>query len=291
MNWDDLRYVLAVVREGSMSGAARALSVNHATVIRRVRGLERGLGASLFDRDGHHYVISPAGEVVLEAAERMEAQAATAERLIAGQSTALSGTVRITAPEPMGTEFLLPAVREFNGDYPDIVVDISLSRRAYDLGRREADLAIRVTTEPPLDVVGFRITPLYWGIYGPAGCGLLAADVEKVIVEPGASAGVPDWVLQFLPQARVSLMVDAVELEVAAIKAGYGVARLATQIGDADPALERLADMLPQYLADIWLLTHVDVRSNARIRVFRDFLIDYFEHNHALYQPRNLGAR
>ena len=271
-----------------MSGAARALAVNHATVIRRVRGLERQLGVSLFDRDGHNYVISPAGQVALDAAERMEAQAAAAERLIAGQSTALSGTVRITAPEPIGTDFLLPAVREFNQNYPDIVVDISLSGRAYDLGRREADLALRVTTEPPLDVVGFRVTPLYWGIYGPAGCDWQAADVESVIIDPTVNAGVPDWVLQFLPQARVSLMADAVDLEIAAIKAGYGVARLAIQIGDADPALERLADVAPQYVADLWLLTHVDVRSNARIRVCRDFMIDYFERNQALHHPRNL---
>ena len=74
MNWDDLRFLLAVARSGSMSGAARALKVNHATVIRRVRSLEEQLGTSLFDRVGHTYVITPAGQVAFDAAEQMEEQ-------------------------------------------------------------------------------------------------------------------------------------------------------------------------------------------------------------------------
>ena len=112
LNWDDLRFLLAVARSGSMSGAARELDVNHATVIRRIRSLEEQLGTTLFERHGHSYVITPAGQVAFDAAERMEAQSVGVERQVIGQATALSGRIRVTAPEPMGRTFLLPAIRE-----------------------------------------------------------------------------------------------------------------------------------------------------------------------------------
>lgn len=130
-NWDDLRYLLAVARAGSMSGAARTLNVNHATVIRRIRSLEEQLGSSLFDRIGHAYAITPAGQVAFDAAERMEAQSAGVERQVIGQATDLTGIIRVTAPEPMSETFLIPLVREFAAVYPDILIELSLSMRIY----------------------------------------------------------------------------------------------------------------------------------------------------------------
>ena len=276
INWDDLRYLLAVARAGSMSGAARTLNVNHETVIRRVRSLEEQLGTGLFDRIGHSYHITPAGQVAFDAAERMEAQSVGVERQVIGQATDLSGTIRVTAPEPMCGPFLIPAIREFTDIYPDILIELSLSMRPYDLGMREADVAFRVTSQPPEDVVGTRLANLTLAVYGPAGAGLKIADIDRVVVI--ASPADPDsgWYEPYIAGARVSLVTDTPAAAAEAVKGGFGVCRLPLAMGNFDPGLERVEDIPLTEGMDIWLLTHVDVRTNARMRVFRDHMQGFF---------------
>ncbi len=277
LNWDDMRYMLAVARAGSMSGAARQLGVNHATVIRRIRQLEEQLGTAVFDRIGHNYVITPAGQVAFDAAEKMETFSVGVERQVLGQVAELSGIIRVTAPEPVGKSLLLPTVTEFMQLYPDILVDISLSMRTYDLGVREADVAFRVTEQPPPDLVGVKISHLMMAVYVPAGSALHAAQIDKVIVNANTDGKTPDWAGRYCPRASVGLITDSPPLELEAVKQGFGAARLPCAMGDQDPELERVLDIPLEMGSQLWLLTHVDVRTNARIRVFRDYMIDYLE--------------
>jgi len=288
MNWDDLRYLLAVARNGSMSGAARALDVNHATVIRRVRSLEDQLGTSLFDRIGHNYVITPAGQVAFDAAEQMEAQSTGVERLVVGQATDLSGTIVVTAPEPMSETLLVPLVKEFSALYPDILIELSLSMRVYDLGMREADVAFRVTDNPPEDVVGTRLVRLAMAVYAPTGSGLKAADITDVISFSGGDPGTVDWKKRYAPQARVRLKTDSASTALHAIKVGLGVARLPIGIAEQDPDIERIPDIPLEQGMDVWLLTHVEVRTNARIRVFRDFVMGFYEERKPMMEGEGL---
>ncbi len=285
LNWDDLRYLLAVARTGSMSGAARDLGVNHATVIRRVRNLEEQLGSSVFDRVGHTYVITPAGQVAYDAAVRMEEQSAGVERQVVGQAKELEGVIKVTAPEPMSETFLVPMVLEFNELYPDIVIELSLSMRPYDLGMREADVAFRVTNNPPDDVIGTHLATLAMGIYGRAGDGDRASDIDQVIQftanEPAVNEGGEtgkggDWHLTHAPNARVTMLTDSASNAQHAVRGGLGYARLPITIGDSDPLLSRVKDIPLESGADMWLLTHIDVRTNARIRVFRDFVRKFY---------------
>ncbi len=275
-NWDDLRYLLAVARAGSMSGAARALEVNHATVIRRIRSLEEQLGANLFDRIGHSYQITPAGQVAFDAARRMEGQSMGVERQVIGQATDLSGTIRVTAPDPMCGPFLIPAIREFTDRYPDILIELSLSMRPYDLGMREADVAFRVTSKPPEDVVGTRLANLTLAVYGPTGAGIRVADIDRVVVI--SAPGDPDslWYESYIKDARVTLVTDTPAAAVEAVKGGFGVCRLPLAIGNFDTGLERVEDIPYSDGVDVWLLTHVDLRTNARMRVFRDHMQEFF---------------
>ncbi len=275
LNWDDMRYLLAVARSGSMSGAARLLEVNHATVIRRVRSLEDQLGTALFDRIGHNYVITPAGQVAFDAAEKMELQSVGVERQVLGHVSDLSGTIRVTAPEPLGRDFLLPATAQFMSLYPQIMVDLSFSMRSYDLGLREADVALRVTDTPPEDLVGTKIATLIMAVYVPAGSGLRAKDIDKVIAMSTLDPQTPGWASRYCPQARIGLITDSPSLEVEAIKQGFGAGRLPCAMGDKDPELERVSDIPLEDGSQLWMLTHVDVRSNARIRVFRDYMLDF----------------
>jgi DNA-binding transcriptional LysR family regulator len=275
-NWDDLRYLLAVARSGSMSGAARMLNVNHATVIRRIRSLEQQLKVSLFDRIGHNYVITPAGQAAFDAAEQMEAQSSGVERQVLGQATDLSGTIRVTAPEPMSETILVPLIKAFSREYPDILIDLSLSMRVYDLGMREADVAFRVTLNPPGDVVGTRLVQLAMGIYAPAGANMKAADIREVITFSAGDPSTEDWKSRYAPQARISFQADSATTVLHAIRAGMGAGRLPIAIGEASEGVERILDIPLEQGMDVWLLTHVDVRTNARIRVFRDFVQGFY---------------
>lgn len=281
LNWDDLRFLLAVARTGSMSGAARELDVNHATVIRRVRSLEEQLGTRLFDRQGHSYVITPAGQVAFDAAERMEAQSVGVERQVVGQATALSGKIRVTAPEPMGRTYLLPAIREFNEIYPDILIDLSLSMRSYDLGMREADVAFRVTENPPQDLVGNKLADIWLAVYTRRGDSLDPADVKTIISVEHLVQEKLGWEQQYFPDAKVSLLTDSPAVAADAVKEGFGVSMLPSGIGELDPDLQRLPGIPPARGSEIWLLTHLDIRSNARMRVFRDFMQEFFAHRAA----------
>jgi DNA-binding transcriptional LysR family regulator len=284
LNWDDMRYLLAVARSGSMSGAARLLEVNHATVIRRIRSLEEQLGTPLFDRIGHNYSITPAGQVAFDAAEQMETQSVGVERMVLGQVAGLSGTIRVTAPDPLIKSFILPGLSLFSERYPEILVDLSPSMRSYDLGSREADVAFRVTTSPPEDLVGSKIVNLMMAVYVPAGSNMVAADIEKVIVMSTQDDYLPDWATRYCPRARPGLVTDSPPLELEAIKQGFGAGRLPCGMGDGDPGLERVPDIPLEEGSQLWMLTHVDVRSNARIRVFRDFMLEYMEERSDLMQ-------
>jgi DNA-binding transcriptional LysR family regulator len=290
INWDDLRFLLAVARSGSMSGAARELNVNHATVIRRIRSLESQLGSRLFERTGHNYAITPAGQVAFDAAERMEAQSVGVERQVIGQATALSGTIRVTGVEPMGRTFLLPAIREFTGIYPDIVIDLSLSQRAYDLGMREADIAFRVTEQPPQDLVGKKLATLQMAVYTKAGGSLEPGDVKEVVSMAHLKAANIHWEDQYFPDARVSLVTDSPAVAADAVREGFGAAMLPIAVGEMDPDLARIPSIPAVKGSEIWLLTHVDVRTNAKMRVFRDFMQEYFRVNRGAMEGEATGS-
>ena len=275
LNWDDLRFLLAVGRTGSIAGAANQLEVNYATVTRRIKGLEERLDTHLFERHDGSYVLTPSGEVAFKAAERMEAQSIGVERQVLGQAQDLSGLIRVTAPEAIGRSFLLPAVREFNSLYPDIVIEVSLSMRAYDLGMREADIAFRVTDSPPEDLIGTRLATVEMGVYTLLGDSLQPEDVDAVIsVEPISK--VTNWEQRWFPNARVTLITDSPTLAADAVKEGFGVTMIPIAIGGLDPLLERMPSIPRLEGQGFWLLTHLDVRSNARMRLFRDFMQEYY---------------
>ncbi len=275
LNWDDLKFLLAVGRTGSMTAAAKRLGVNHATVIRRIRGLEEQLGTHLFERHDKSYVLTPSGEVAFKAAERMEAQSVGVERQVLGQAQDLSGRIRVTAPEAIGRSFLLPAIRDFNVLYPDIVIEVSLSMRPYDLGMREADVAFRVTDNPPQDLVGTRLATVELGVYGRAEDKLTAEQVERVVVvELIKDRSYLDEDL--FPNAKVTLVTDSPSLAADAVREGFGVSIIPIAIGALDPMLERLPGTPKIDGQGFWLLTHLDVRSNARMRLFRDFMQEFY---------------
>lgn len=156
-NWDDLRVFLAVARAGSLSGAARALSVNHSTVFRRIGAFEAALGVRLFERQSDGYLLTPAGEELRDGALRIEEEIASLSRKVAGQDLRLSGAVRVTTIDMLAFGLLPRHLARFRDAYPGIEIELVVGNTMLNLSRREADVALRVGNTPPETLVGRRV--------------------------------------------------------------------------------------------------------------------------------------
>jgi DNA-binding transcriptional LysR family regulator len=294
MEWDDLRVVLAVFREGTLSGAARRLGVTHSTVFRRLGAIEEQIGARLFERFRDGYVPTPAGETAAEAAARLEDEVLTLERRLSGQDLRPSGVVRITTTDTLGTILMrhLPAMRAV---HPEIQFEVAISNAMANLTRREAEIAIRPTPEPPEILVGRRVADIAHAIYGSRA--YLSRHEEKdlsthdwiALDDALASTVIGRWIHENLRAAHITCRVDALPALRDAALAGLGLALLPCYLGDPAPGLRRLAQKTEPRSA-LWLLTHDDLRRTARIRATLDFLAKAFASERALFEGRRTRA-
>src|SRR6476620_11390449 len=160
IDWDDFRFVLAIVRGGSVSAAAKQLSVDHATVIRRVDRLERHLSAKLFDRRKTGYLLP-----VADSAEALESTIVANQEAVGGSRAQLTGTVRIGAPDGFGSHFLASRLVKFTERYPDLDLQLVATARLFSLSKREADIAISLTMPKEGRIVGRKLLDYRLGLY------------------------------------------------------------------------------------------------------------------------------
>ena len=165
IDWDDFRFVLAIVRGGSVSAAAKQLAVDHATVIRRVDRLERHLSAKLFDRRKTGYLLTEAGQRVADSAEAMESTIVANQEAVGGSRAHLTGTVRIGAPDGFGSHFLASRLVKFTERYPDLDLQLVATARLFSLSKREADIAISLTMPKEGRIVGRKLLDYSLGLY------------------------------------------------------------------------------------------------------------------------------
>lgn len=282
-NWDDLRYLLAVARHGSLSAAARVLGVNHSTVLRRVTALEQAMGAQLFDKLPGGYILTAAGDEMTRVAQRMEEEMAAANRLLSGRDAQLRGTVRVTTIDIVALHVLPRHLAAFHDRYPDLRVDLMTAEASLSLTRREADVAIRSTNRPPDNLVGRAVSDLAFAVYGAAdyltrtgGGADLAAHRWVDLDESFAHTAIGLWLKHTHPTAHVVLRVNSVALAVEAVRAGAGLGLLPCGLAGRDPGLRRLGTPVPGVGSALWLLTHEDLRHMGRVRAFLDFMAAAF---------------
>jgi len=276
-DWEDLRYLLAIGRAGSLAGAARALAVNHSTVFRRLQQAEARLGLRVFERLPEGYVPTAVGAAVLEEAARMGEAADALARRAAGSDVRLSGRIRLTTAPSLATDYVAPLLPAFLARYPDIRVEIAVGDRDYDLARREADLALRATAAPPEWLVGRKLCDLRWWVcageayaHPPAGMHelqahpVIGAEASFLRVAPFA------WLEKTQAEARIVARSNDLNTMAALAVAGVGLALLPSD--QWRPGLRRLFPLQPEFPAALWLLTHPDLRRVARLQAFSDFL-------------------
>ncbi len=163
LDWNDLRFFLAVARRGSLSTAAKDLHVAQSTVGRRLTSLESSLGVRLLNRTPNGYVATLAGEDVLREAEQLEAGALALERNVGGRDTRLAGIVRVTCVETVASQILAPCLAGLHRTHPDLMVELIPDARELSLSMREADIAVRLTPSEQHDLVIRRIGRLTFG--------------------------------------------------------------------------------------------------------------------------------
>ena len=292
-DWDDLRFFLAVARNGSLSGAARHLGVNHSTVSRRLSAFEEQLDTRLFERSAGGYEPTATGRQLLDSAQRMEEELETLDRRLLGQDTRLSGSLRIATAD-LGAPFLTRSFVAFAQEHPGIELEIVADDAFANLTRREADVAFRASNAPPEHLVGRRLANVAMAVYAShAYLGGRDHDPEDLSAhdwigwdESRRDMSSTRWLRSHHPLAQTRFRVNSAAFMLEATKAGQGAAFLACFRGDTEPGLRRIHPPIPEFDVGLWILTHEDLRATARVRSFMDFIAEQIAPDRDLLEGR-----
>jgi DNA-binding transcriptional LysR family regulator len=292
-DWDDLRFFLAVARAGRLTVAARRLGADHATVSRRITSLESALKATLFERRPQGYTLTAHGERLVVAAEAIESQALAASSDIAGADLALSGTVRIGAPDGFGTTFLAPRTRVLIERYPDLEVQLVAMPRLLSLSKREADIAISLSPPKEGKIVARKLNDYRLGLY--AAPGYLAAAGTPATVDDVFGHRIVGYIddLIFMPELdyldeiarglRPGLQASSLVAQMEATVAGAGICVLPHFMTAGHGGLTRVLPEIVSLTRTFWLIVHAELREVARVRATIDFLVEQVKAERQLF--------
>lgn len=277
IDWQDLRYLLEVVRTGTLTAAASKLGVNQTTVSRRITALESALNAPLFDRTAAGWQITPVGEAVMRYVDAISDEVHSIGRLVQVDRQELSGKLRVTAPDACIQGLLMPPLDVFSRMYPEIDIDVIATDGILDLAVHDADVAFRATNKPPPNVLGTHIADFAYTVY--ASNALYAQYLEKPESIGGISwaddgRGTPQWMRAAFPDMQVRYRANSLNVAFNMVRQGLGFALLPCGLGDASSRLCRVPVDYESPRTGFWLLSHIDLRTTARIRIFRDFMLD-----------------
>ncbi len=279
MNWDDLRLFLALAREESMTAAGKNLSMAHSTISRRMATFEETFRVRLFDRVPGGIVLTEAGKDLRDKLLQIEQKVNDVERFLISREQALSGPIVVSTSDLMVTGWLAPSLKEFSEQYPDIELRLVTSSDIMSLSRREIDVALRFTMNPPESAIGRKMLPIYFGVYGSKD--YLASheplDDLSDLTWIGNEPTLPmeeAYLQEHLPGIKTRIKISNMAHVCHMVQLGAGIGLVALPIGELDPKLVRLQEFPIEHLFDLWILTHSDLRSTPRIRTFLDFMTE-----------------
>jgi len=275
IDWNDLRYVLALAREKSYAAAARRLRIDPTTVARRIREIEATLDVRLFERGAEgEFRATEAGDIAVQRAQIIEAEIGSLSVAIKGSDNAPDGTVRLTAVPLLINHLIMPAVAALTAQHPGLRLELIADSRDLSLIRREADIALRLAR--PRDdaggqVIARRIGSLVYAVYAAVPRADDAANLPWLTYEDGMS---------HLPQAQWAAMlarrtggrfavvaVNDAEALLQGVKAGLGRALLPVMVGQGIAGITRIDVDGEQLSREIWLLTHPELRQLTRVNI------------------------
>ncbi|KQT69783.1 MULTISPECIES: LysR family transcriptional regulator [unclassified Aureimonas] len=275
MDWEDLRHFGAFATGGSLSAAARALGVEHATVARRIAALEAAIGLKLVDRRGRRLLLTAEGEHIARIAERMAAETLALGRFADGARLDLTGEIAISAPPAYAARVLASRLAAFQTGHPRLRIRLLGDARFISLDRREADIAIRLTRPTEGDLTIAKLADMTFDLWGSAA--YLAATRPpdwRFIGSDGAIGGSPQqralerWALT----ETTAFRSDHAEIQLALVKAHAGLAMLPTFMTDGEPNLARARPEDAPLVREVWVAVHSDLRNSAPVRAVMDCL-------------------
>ncbi len=246
------------------------------------------MGVRLFDRNPTGYLLTQAGEDLLRAATDMETLMLDASRRLAGQDDKVSGIIRVALSAPLVAGPLADDLTLFTQRHPDIRLELLTSYGMANLFRREADVAVRISNDPPDDLVGRRILTVARSCYAASRCiheGRLEASQKWIGWSTGSDAA--HWYDETdYPNMEMGAIIDDPFATLEAVRAGMGAAILPCFMGDAAPGVSRIPPGKLLLKQDMWVLTHKDLRKTARVRIFTDFISKALLQRKDLYEGK-----
>ncbi|MCX7646536.1 MAG: LysR family transcriptional regulator [Rhodobacteraceae bacterium] len=266
-NWDDLRFVLAVAETGSVSAAARALGVNHATVLRRVSAFEDRHGIRLFNRTATGYEVPRDRARLIEAAREAEAAHLAVARIVAGARAPLAGAVRVTSTDTFCVAVLPAVLARLRVEAPDLRIDLLCSNEHADLARIEAEIAVRPAPRLPDELVGEAVAQLGFAPYAPAD----RPETTRWLGLSGSLTRSPaaDWMRAQAAGQALAGAADSFVVLREMVAAGQGRAVIPCVLGDGDPRLVRLDTGGERVSVPVWVASHADLADAPRLSAVR----------------------
>jgi DNA-binding transcriptional LysR family regulator len=282
LNWDDLRFFLAVARSGSYKSAARSLAVNPTTVGRRLTVLEAVVKKKLFVRTPEALVPTPAGLGLRKRAESVELEMLACERELTGLDSEINGPLRVTAADGFMNYVLLPAIEELRRLHPGLALDLRSDTRVLDLSRREADVAIRLVRPREPALIARRIGDMRMGLFAsahylerrgtPRSASALAAHDLIGFDASLDTAMQVKWLHRTVPSARYILRANTTTSQVLAACLGHGIVLLPVFVARREPTLRRILARLQCPTRELWSVTHSDLKNSPKVKVFTEFV-------------------
>lgn len=294
LDWSPLAAFLAVMQEGSLSGAARAMALAQPTVRRQIEQLESRLGVVLFTRAPNGLQPTDTAHRVLPFVEAMAATSLALTRAVSAEQDDEAGTVRLGCSEIVGTELLPPLLLQLARARPGMRYELALSDRNEDLLRRTVDIAIRMVRPTQVGLVARKVGRVRIGLFAharylegrtpPTNAAeltthrLVGADRDTALTEALRATGMPtrpsDWTIR----------TDDQRAQLAAVRAGLGIGVCQVGIAARDPDLVRVLPAI-EFGLGVWLAVHEDLRTQRRVAWVFESLADAFERDDAIDPP------
>jgi len=283
-DWNHARAFVVTAEEGSLSAAARTLGVTQSTLSRQVSALEQNLDITLFERVGRGLELTPSGAELLEHAKKMTDSAIQFSLSASGSNKSIEGAVCISATETMAMYRLPDIIKKLQKLHPGIQIEVIASNYASDLKRREADIAIRAFRPSQPDLIARKVKDFSYALFATKeyfasiGQPTTVNEVAKAhFIGFDQSSRFIDILKEHglsLNKAQFKVLTEHTIVNWSLVKAGLGVGVIVKNVGDQDENMVRILPQLELPMSELWLVTHRELKTNQRIRVVYDFLVD-----------------
>jgi len=279
LDWNDLKFVLAVSAEGSVNAAASALGVNHATVLRRIAAFEDQTRVTIFERHTRGYRVLNDAEVIIDAIRAVDSQIDRLNRVLAGFGAALEGQVSITSTDSLCDTVLPDAIAHLKLRHPSVHIHLLASNRHVNLAKLDAELSVRPAMALPENISGIAAGQLGFAIYGTdaywAGRLHLPAEEHHWFAPSALLAGAPPhrW-MDRIPESRIIAHADSFVTLARLAETGNGLAFVPICVGETSPSLRRSPELPDQLETNLWVAAHSDLLNTPRIRAIAEALAE-----------------